>query len=54
MKDHTYNANGDKSCPHCYSLIMNIEKLEYNKKYKCSKCQGKFFIIKVPIDFFMY
>lgn len=53
MKDAAGESE-KKICPYCYSVITNVEELKYNKKYKCSSCNGKFFIVKLPKDFFMY
>lgn len=39
-------------CPYCKSVIANIEILCVNKKYKCTKCSGIYFVILVPREVF--
>lgn len=39
-------------CPHCKGVISNIEKLYFGKVYRCSKCKGKYFIVKEPLAIF--
>lgn len=34
-------------CPHCKAVISNHEEMEVGKKYKCTKCEGRYFTIKI-------
>lgn len=44
--------NEPPKCPHCKGVITNLKKLYLSKVYQCSKCRGKYFIVKEPLALF--
>ena len=39
-------------CPYCKGKISAKVVMVFNKMYKCSKCKKKFFMAKIPGDFY--
>lgn len=34
-------------CPHCKISIINYASIFYNRKYQCTECKGKYYLIKL-------
>ena len=46
MKKKDKEKDKKLRCPYCNRIILDVENLFLNMKYKCVNCKGKFFILK--------
>ena len=40
-------------CPGCRLIISNVVDLVEGKKYKCTKCGIKYFLVKIPKEVYL-
>lgn len=43
----------DSCCPHCQSMITNLDMIKKNKVLKCTNCTKKIIVIKKPKFYFL-